>query len=379
MKLKKVLIIEDDVALRNEVIDEFKGDDIEVQVCEPQDLDRYLTIPYEFQMVILDWLLGGGTSDLAQGCLRKIRKACFVPVLVWTDELTRYDGEVDDVKKIFPEACLKAKSKADVKIEDLSEFLEQWYETTPAKLSNQFRLSLANAAEETLYTLAEHSEDDLARGLKTLIALEGDNEIDMEHTVDVLLRLVGRSVYGDENFSNVVQEIVKKLERAPEKRKNIESRIKELHMYYVPKDKLVRTGDIINVTFDEDQNNQLTGIVITPACDLALPKKTAFLRLALIRETDEPGDDKWILDKERKLKVCFHEILVLKNANLAASSTPQERVSVMLYAHNYQTLNSTSVTLQRTHRLDEPYRSDLLHSFGSHAGRIGVPVFTASV
>jgi sulfur transfer complex TusBCD TusB component (DsrH family) len=267
----------------------------------------------------------------------------------------------------------------------LLNYLNDWYDTIPATLSSQFRQSIASSVEQALYTLAEHSADDLARGLKTLISRGDSAEIDIEHAVDVLLRLVGRAISADENFISEVRHTVAKLEHpaTTKKTQDIESRIKELHMYYKPKDDIVRTGDIVNITVEvSEQSKSFKGVVITPACDLAHPR-TAFLRMALINQkttTGKPGDDKWemsFLDKQDKgFEACFHEILVVENQPLIADVPPDQR-PVMSYKHSYQTLNGAKAVLEREKRLDEPYRADLLHHFASHAGRIGLPEFTA--
>ncbi|NJN98031.1 MAG: hypothetical protein HC875_30105 [Anaerolineales bacterium] len=277
---------------------------------------------------------------------------------------------------------MTARSKAKIGYKDLLNFLEQWYTTTPAKLSSQFRHSIAVSVEEALYRLAEHSEDDLARGLKTLIAAGDSSEVDMEHAIDVLLRLVGRAINEDETFIAEVRQTVQKLERAPDKAKKVESRLKRLHMYYRPKDDFVRTGDIVKITSGtEAQTEQFQAVVITPACDLAQPGKTAFLRLALIHQKAEKTrkEDRWTLewddDQKKGLEVCFHEILVVKNLTLIEAATKK---LTMIYKHSYQTLNGTPIILEREQRLDEPYRADLLHHFVSHAGRIGMPDFEAA-
>lgn len=388
MELRTVLIIEDNEATRQRVFEEFDARGVTLlQAHDYDELGQYLTPPVEFQMVILDWLLSGESSDLARLCLRKIRQSYFVPILIWTEQLERFKDEAEIVKKEFPEACLQAASKADVQYDDLLTFLNQWYETAPANLSSQFRQSIATAVEQALYTLAEHSADDLARGLKILISRGDSTEIDIEHAVDVLLRLVGRAIFMDEDFADGVRKAIAKLEHPATTRRarDIESPIKELHMYYTPNDDIVRVGDIVNITIDTEGQPQLfKGVVITPACDLARPR-TAYLRIALIKEktrNDKSGSDKWeltFLDKGgRVFEVCFHEILVVENQDLAANTSANQQKSVMLYNHSYYTLNHALVNLTRERRLDEPYRADLLHHFASHASRIGLPEFRAT-
>lgn len=389
MKLTSILIVDDIESVRSQVLEEFKVQGVNVlQASGQAELEEHLKYPFEFQMIVLDWLLDDENSILAKLCLQKIREKYFVPVMIWTEQLGRFEDEAEEVKKTFPEVCLMARSKAKVGVKDLLDFLEQWYATTPAKLSSQFRHSIAVSVEESLYRLAEHSEDDLARGLKTLISLGERDEIDVEHAVDILLRLVGRAISTDESFIEAVHQTVAKLEHPPttKKTRDIESRIKKLHMYYYPSDndKIVRAGDIVDITIEVgNQPKVLKGVVLTPACDLARPR-TAFLRLALVNEkttTNKSGDDKWSLPflQEGKLfEVCFHEVLVVKNETWTSNDVPDQPKPVMLYTHTYQTLNGANVVLKRECRLDEPYRADLLHSFSSHASRIGLPEFTAT-
>jgi len=384
MELKKVLLIDDVKDVHYKVMKAFEEYGVVVvPIQDISELEQHLG-SRDFQMIILDWLLDGESSTLAKVCLHKIRDSYFVPVLVWTEELESFKTEEENVKKSFPEACLKALSKSEVDYKDLLDFLANWYEKTPAKLSNWLRKSIIASVEEALYTLAAHSEDDLARGLKILISLEDTSKVvDMEHVTDVLLRLVGRAIYTNEEFNNQVRQAIEDLKYEPKRREKIVSRIQKLHMYYKPQDNFVRTGDIVKIIFDADvQSEDIKGVVVTPACDLARPK-TAFLRLALINERvtqGTPGADKFELrfltDDEKIFEVCFHEILVVKNQTFDSYNNPKER-PVMLYEHEYKTLNGTKVVLERLLRLDEPYRADLLHCFVSHAGRIGIPEFTA--
>lgn len=397
MELKCVLIIDDVEDVQRKVFEQFEAQGVTVLRASDQlELEQYLRKPRQFQMIILDWFLDDemDSSASAQICLKQIRNTYFVPVLVWTDRISSYEKEIDDVKKFFPAACIQGRSKEDVTFENLFGFLKNWYETTPARLSDQFRYSLTTSVEKALYKLAEHSEDDLARGLKTLISLGDTSEIDIEHAVDVLLRLVGRVIYTDEDFINTVKQTVTGLElQNPPKtkqevkiEKKLESRIKELHMYYTPSDSMVRMGDIIEIKVENNEQSKVfKGVVITPACDLARPK-TPFLRLALIQERtteDTPGADKFVLsfleDDTKAFEVCFHEILVVQNQILILDTPTEQQKPVMLYNHSYQTLTGEPVSLNPIRRLDEPYRADLLHCFVSHAGRIGVPEFKAAV
>lgn len=386
MELKNVLLIEDNKAYCQKIIEDFRQHQVDVlAINDPAELNQHLSCPPKFQMIILDWLLDGEDSVLAQLCLAQIRQTCFVPVIVYTEEKERFDDELNIVKEknIFPVAYIKGLSKGEVTIPMLLDQLNIWHQQIPAKLSDKLRTSFSESIEEALYQLAEQSGDDLMKGLKSYIALGDSKGIDLEHAVDVLMRLVNRAIYQNNIFVEELAQIVSDLQlsnlNATRAERRIPSRIQELHMYYQPYDQVVRTGDIVQLALEGDSSNSdMKGIVITPACDLATPKKTPFLRIALIHKGTAQADDKWqeLLENGEKHDVCFHEILVLKNQTLFAVQDANQKPA-MSYEHTYSAWFHKNVKLTREKRLDEPYRSDLLHHFVSHAGRIGLPDFTA--
>jgi hypothetical protein len=265
----------------------------------------------------------------------------------------------------------------------------------PLSLSEDLRQAMSMSTERALYSLAEHSIDDLATGLKTLIKTDPTPEIDIEHIVQILSRLIERELYLNTTFIKNIRDLVEELSLAnnpttqqdKRKAKKIVSSIQDLYMFYRPPedDAIVRTGDLVELGLkDEDGNPKLIkAVVLTPACDLANPGKTLFLRLAIVEnipedDANKPPDSEWgFVESGKKFRVSFHQLLVVKNKDL--SSSEDNSKFVMSYKHNYVALNRPDdLNLKRIKRLEEPYRSDLLHSFVSHAGRIGQPDFSAS-
>lgn len=373
MELKRVLLIEDRDTVRQDVLNEFKTHDVEViQIVNYPDLETHLATLPQFQMVILDWLLDGETEFDALLCLTKLRETRFVPVVIWTEEIGKFNEAEAEVKSRFPEVCFRGFSKSEVNHQQLLQELSRWYQQPPARLAEQFRQSVATAVEQTLYTLAEQSIDDLTKGLKTLISLGENSEVDMEHVTDVMLRILGRQLYNDETFINELKQIVEGLTTGNPHDKKRASQMETFYMYYRPSDDIVRNGDIVRIK--GDTQTEKLAIVLTPACDLANPGKTSYLRLCLLnpspgRKGNIPAD-RWSLNFDgQAYEVCFHEIVTLQNKTVA-------NTSVMLYTHDYTSLIGADVNLIRQSRLDEPYRADLLHHFVSHAGRIGRPDFT---
>jgi hypothetical protein len=380
VQLSCVLLIEDNDQVGEAVINEFKVQDVEVvRVTNYMDLEkRFSSLPL-FQMVILDWLLDGETEGDALLCLTKLREIRFVPVVIYTEEIGKFLEAKADVKSRFPEGCFQGFGKGDVNHAQLLQELSRWYEQPPARLAEQFRRSVATAVEQTLYTLAEQSIDDLTKGLKTLIDVGDGSDVDMEHAADVMLRLMGRQLYRDAAFTNELKQIVSGLETSnpqPSKtEKQRASQMEALFMYYQPSDNIVRNGDIVKINGDDFEK---LAIILTPACDLANPDKTSYLRLAVLNlqatRKGSPPADRWPLTYDTQTyEVCFHETLAVLNKSVSQETANK---SVMLYTHKYEMATGITVSLTRECRLDEPYRADLLHSFVSHAGRVGRPDFT---
>lgn len=380
MELQHVLLIEDNEKVRQDVIKEFVSQGIQVvQVNDYLSLEQKLPALPPFQMVILDWLLDGETEYDALLCLTKLRETRFVPVIIWTEELGKFKESESEVRARFPEAYFLGLSKSEVNHQILRQELSRWHEQAPVRLAEQFRQSVATAVEQTLYTLAEQSIDDLTKGLKTLIALGEASDVDMEHATDVMLRIMGRQLYKDTAFKKELKQIVSRLEISnphPTKtEKQRASQMEALFMYYQPSDSVVRNGDIVRVKGDTFEK---LAVILTPACDLANPGKSDYLRLAVLNlqpnRKGSPPADRWSLNyAAQAYEVCFHETLAVFNKSVSQDTANR---SVMLYTHEYELAINIAVSLSREYRLDEPYRSDLLHQFVSHAGRVGRPDFT---
>lgn len=377
MNLNRVLLIEDSSKVRQDVIAEFQAAGVEIiAVNDYPDFLAHLHELSSVQMVILDWLLDGENDSDALLCLETIRKTRFVPVIIWTEEIERFQAAETEVTKRFPKACYHSYSKAKVNHHTLLKVLAEWHNQAASQLSELFRQSVAAAAEQTLFSLAEQSIDDLTKGLKTLIALGEKADVDMEHTTDVMLRILGRQLYADKSFVGRLKEIVADLKttnpQATKQERRRASQMEALYMFYQPADDVVRNGDIVKISWND---NDTLAVVLTPACDLANPGKTSYIRLAMLNVQLKATDDRWPLTYHGEPhEVCFHEILVLRD--MTTANPPKNATAVMRYSHTFSTLNGADVSIRRECRLDEPYRADLLHNFVSHAGRVGRPDFT---
>lgn len=109
------MLIEDNSKVRQEIVDQFTVAEVEViYVNDYDDLQSKLPSLPPFQMVILDWLLDGETESDALLCLVELRKSRFVPVIIWTEEIERFEVAEAEVKSRFPEACFRGYSKSVV-------------------------------------------------------------------------------------------------------------------------------------------------------------------------------------------------------------------------------------------------------------------------
>jgi hypothetical protein len=386
MELNDVLIIENDGGIANRVQEEFRLHNINTTHVTDDKQVKQEILKKHYQMAILDWYLDDDSSDLAKLCLEKIRQSYFLPVVIWTEEIDIFRAEAEEVYRFFPQAMIYSCSKDDIKYDNLFGELEKWHSTPPFTFAEDLRQCIALSTENTLYTLAEYSLDDLTSGLKTLIASDQSPQVDIEHTIEVLSKLIERGIFKDTVFIKRLEETIKRLSlveaHGKKKPKNYISSIQDLYMFYEPpeNDLIIRTGDLVEVDVSPDgEPNLRQAIVITPACDLANPRKTIFIRLALIEnvlDKDKDTDSVWKYTyKEKQFRVCFHQLIVLKNETLNKNENLKV---VMSYGHTYITLDNKPIRkFLRLRRLGEPYCSDLLHNFISHAGRIGQPDFSA--
>lgn len=387
MELKEVLLIEDNPDTASEVSNSLESEGIVLTVAKnDQEMTECFAKNPGIQIVVLDWLLDGKSSVEARLCLQRMRENWFVPVVIWSEEIERFNEESDEVHKTFPASCLSKHSKSQVRASDLLNILSEWNSTPPMSIFGGFRRSAVKAINQSFYDLADQSANDLVKGLKSLFSLDaGKQDIDTEHAIDVFTRMIGRIVYSDEGFNAELSEFLSSLDFSKElssDEKRMKSAIQDYHMYYLPRagDRRVRTGDIVEIKLPLDEGEAAhKAIVVTPACDLAVPGKTEFLRLLVIRPVesnrDRSAQDRWLFLEDGNEQVArFHEMLVLRNESYgeAGDSKP-----VMSYDHKYETIGKIAVGVKRLKRLDDPYRADLIHKFTSHAGRIGVPEFDA--
>ena len=383
-KLKKILLIENNAKKAEEVISEFSKRGISVTHVESlEGLEKIIDSLSEFQIVILDWFLDEESvnSLTAQICLRKIREKHFIPVIIWSAEIDVFNSERDDIYTFFPDSFLKSIEKIDA--DELFRIIELWFHEPVMRLSGSLRNSVLKSLESTLYDVADRSLGDMEGGLKALICIGEDNDfLDSDHAVNVLLRLIGRNIQNDVSFIAELTDIVAGInsdgdstneDSDKDQGKTIPS-IQDLFMYYKPSGDMVRTGDIVKIKIFDFE---VRAIVLTPLCDLARPKKTKYLRLSIVREAKNRKERKGELLSKKVIKengkinvVCYDQILDLRDETLVKDQTNH---SVMRYIHTFKTITGQDVEISREKRLDDPFRSDLLHNFVSYAGRIGEP------
>ena len=380
---RRILFIDDRYEDFSDVLRDLRTTTDVVVINGAVSLEEFLRQGKPFDAVVLDWFLGAPDSaELAIVCLEKIRASRFVPVMVWTDNPEHFR---QNPPPNFPPNCITCKGKAEVTRDQVASYMTRWYtDSVPAKLANPWRQAAEGATEAAMYTLAALDNRDVLRALRLPGSEHRSGQQDLDHAVDVLQRILSRQIGSHEGLRRTLGELLETAPAAGKTDPGTVDPVRNAHMYYAPGDDVVRTGDLIQWT---QGGKVVMGIVVTPACDLAQPK-TECLRVILLQEASKESvprpADVFVLHSmylEGKgffsMEGSFHRTLFLVNKTVAAEiqkfAKVKDRTTVMRYSDEFEGPDGSSMRSERICRLDDPYRSDLIHQFVSHAGRIGTP------
>lgn len=355
---------------------------------EKDDFARCLARGDHFDAIVLDWYLDDNSSLLAQLVLEQIiRPNRFVPVLVYTGESEIARDEIPQLKSPFNQ--IQVISKYDVDAARLAELLKGWYGTTTARISEVWRNARRVAFEQALYRLSDLEGKNLQATLQHLLVLNGEMQLDIDQALEFLERYVGRDVMSNRELRGAVQAVLEEGRIAPEDARKIEPTLNLVNAHrYVPVDddeKIVRTGDIVDVCDAQTGEILMAAVIVTPACDLD-NRKCRELRL-LIAYRDPIGEDTggtqwWELNAVRRrgtkdfehYRLNFHRTLCLTDKEMKPDKEKKQLwESVLSYERVYEDSFGKTIRLKPICRLDDPYRADLLQKFSSHAARIGIP------
>jgi CheY-like chemotaxis protein len=380
--LKVVAVVDDDAALMSQLLDQLKqGGLIGRGFQSREEFLESLECGDEFDALILDWYLDDAESaTIAKLLLNDLRERLFVPVLVYTDQKDDAEAEIPNLPPPFNRCGILDKDAVDVA--KIPGELAKWYEGSfGARICSVWRSSRKKAFEKSMYELDQLEGEDFLRTLQHILLMDSGPSPDINHALEFLERYVGRKTLADASFKEKLLEELKELLRKQiPKKGDREAALIHAHRYSMPSDNSARTGDIVWVERGEGFE-PIVAIVLTPACDLE--KKDCFeLRLAKAEAVTEgnqgigecrinairvkPRDD------YADLVVNFHRTFYVRDTSLGATKTERQG-RVIAYDHQFMDVFGGGVRLAPICRLDDPYRSDLLQKFASHASRVGIP------
>lgn len=376
-----VAILEDNEGLGEEVQRQLAGKGMRAELFTTrQEFRGGIARGDLFDLVVLDWFFEDpNTSVQAQlVLLNDLPNYRYVPVVVYTEEPDAAKAEIEGLRR--PANRTPCFAKGEVTPEALAERVLKWYEASfNARLSAAWRQARSSAFEKGLYELDALESIDFQRTLQHLLMIEAEGVFDVDHALEFLERFIARKVVSDAILRETVKSELEKeqLPMPKTKQEKSEARRREpalvnAHSYFEAKDEVSRTGDVVEVVHPK---SSLFAVVLTPACDLE-NAKCAELRLIEAVELDREAerDSEWQMPPYQKAENGPYASPILNfHRTFFVSDTSKQEGRLITYADKFVDRFGTEVTLRCICRLDDPYRSDLLQKYSSHASRVGVP------
>lgn len=334
-----------------------------------------------YDALILDWYLEDPeSSTIAKLVLDDLRRLYFLPVVIYTDQRDVAEGEIPQLQRPFNRCQLFDKDTTDP--ETLTNQLATWYaQSMPARLCEVWRNARRRSLEAAIYELDALEGEDFYRTLRHILIMDSGEIADVDHALEFLERFVERKVLSDATLRDTLRaELNEAIGPELQAQGNRELALVNAHRYVMPPDQLARTGDIVQV-LDVGAEPLMTAVVITPACDLEQRK---CFELRLVKADERQQDSRRASECElpavrvdvggayRDFVVDFHKTIFVHDVSIAAD--PKGRRSRLIsYEDEFQDVFGKRLWLKVLCRLDDPYRSDLLQRYSSHASRIGIP------
>jgi hypothetical protein len=389
--MKRILIIDDDQTILDNLEESFTENQIETIKCiDRTEALTAINNDIPFDAVILDWyFVLEGDSAISKEVLRILNKKHFRPVFIYTGHLQDFHN-TNQEEIGFPENLISFFDKTTVSVEDLKNNIQDLFTCNYSlQLASVYRKNLRQQLEKVLFELNELQNIDLAKVLNKIYG-DGTN---IDWSNDFILNLLHRSLISDTNF---IQGITKILQAAnnvnagasPEDRKKIANKI----LYFHPQSDFIRNGDIISL---KQTDNILIsyGIVVTPDCDLE-QKKTHLIDVIELADID---DVRLELNREDKTKIrkynhdsffSFPAIninetftdfiailksrLILKEKDIATNTKYPTASKRLLYSQTFS-FNGLDVKLELLCSKVNPYKAEFLQKLHTNNSRVGIP------
>lgn len=391
-QLNRILVIDDDESLKDEVIESFKEESVEVIFSlTKDDALQKIDSHQRFDLIILDWFLEEPDSSiLGQSVINYLYDKSFVPVFIWSKHIDDFNSERETGSIKYPNILIEGISKDEISVDKLRTKIHQLFEDSlTAQISKIYRESITENLEKTFFELSEIPNEDLASILKVLVG----NEENIDWSNDFILNLIHRKLLTNNDFTSKLKALITAAkdiigEEELSKRRQIINKV----LYYSSAPTVMRCGDIVKIL--EGATIVGYGIVVTPDCDIE-QRKTRYLELIELRRIDDPelnfntsqkdNIQKYNHDSfyyfpslliDGSLENDFVAILKSKIVISAVVEGSTEKYPAVPYKLSYPgdfLYNGIRVKLVHICSKSNPYKSDFLQKLHANNSRVGTP------
>jgi DNA-binding response OmpR family regulator len=388
--MKRVLIIDDDETILNNLEESFTENQIETIKCiDRAEALAAINNDIPFDAIILDWyFVLVNDSGISKEVLRILNKKHFRPVFIYTGHLQDFENTNQEELE-FPDNLISAYDKT-IGVDELRNRIQQLLtDNYSLQLASLYRENFGQQLEKVLFELNELQNIDLARVLNKIYG-DGSN---IDWSNDFILNLLHRSLISDANFIQGITGILKAANNVnagsnAEDRRKIANKI----LYFRSKSDFIRNGDIVSLK--KSDNTLISyGIVITPDCDLE-QKKTRLLDVVELSTID---DAKLALNQGQKdsIKKYNHDSFfpftainidgiltdfiailksrfILKERDIAANTKYPSASKRLLYSQTF-VANGIDVRLELLCTKVNPYKAEFLQKLHTNNSRVGIP------
>ena len=389
--MKRVLIIDDDETILNNLEESFMANHIEVITCSDRaEALAAINDDIPFDAVILDWyFVLDNDSAVSKEILRTINKKYFKPVFIYTGHLPDYEN-TNQSEYEFPKNLISSYDKA-VGIDELRGRIEQLLaENYSLQLASVYRTNIKEQLEKVLFELNELQNVDLARVLNKIYG----NGSNVDWSNDFILNLLHRSLISHSAFINGLTEILQAANNvnagaSADDRKKIANKI----LYFHSQSDFIRNGDITIIKKVSNNSAIAFGIVVTPDCDLEQSGSQFIDLIELVKFNDaklalNAGNRDKIRNYNHDSFYLFQSLFVddtLQDFVAVLKSRIVVREVAVTYHVNYPKaskrllysqefiLNGERVRLDLLCSKVNPYKAEFLQKLHSSNSRVGIP------
>ena len=263
--MKRVLIIDDDVATQSDsIIEGFHGTDTEVVLCATKDEGlKWINSKALFDCIVLDWFLEDPESSiLSKQILDVLKNNYYAPVMIYSQHAEDFRNEQEQGRVTYPKNLIREVQKNNPS--EINERIDEWLNGNyTAKLSSIYLKEVYEKIHKTFWNLNDLEQGNIAAVYKKIISENGN----IDWASDFIVNLLLQSITTDKSFRDKVQPLIAQVQTA-----NLQTSIDEKRkiinkiLYYKSIPDFISNGDIIKINMGEQR---CYGFVATPDCDLS--------------------------------------------------------------------------------------------------------------